>query len=293
MSGFDTSDPNAMAVPTILENGDVVKQPTDNNNWEDHDITCDVSKIGQDILAIFTTPRLLWADMMFCAQQTLYTLGIPLKWCQGVFWGQVMSRMLEEACKDRYKYVMVLDYDSVFSTDDVLQLYAIMESQPEVDALCPMQLRRGDGSLLATVLDAEGHEALILNRQVFQLTSVPIATGHFGCTLIRTKAIACMSRPLFKSEPNLHGEWESGKIDEDIWFWKNMRDSGLKVHMAPSVHIGHCEVVVTWADNRINPFYQTINEYNETGKPKNAYGSQTKVEVISTVDEKISNLERV
>lgn len=286
-------DHNSPALPALTESGNVVKSTAADGADAEREFDCDISNIGNDIVAILTTPRLIWADMMQCAQSVLFSLGITMFWNQGVFWGQIMTRMLEGATKGSAKYALVLDYDSVFNRDDILKLYAIMQSMPEVDALCPMQLRRGDGALLATVNDIDGNEALIVNREVFNLVTVPIATGNFGCTLIKTSAISSMSKPLFKSIPNALGNWENGKIDEDIWFWKNMRESGLSIHMAPSVHIGHCELVVTWADNRVNPVYQPINDYNVRGKPANAFGSDVKIELVSSEDKTINEMERI
>lgn len=260
----------AFAIPMINSDGNTVKSPT--NQQGEFDIQCNTEDIRRDVTGIFTTPRLLFSDNMFCAQNSLYALGITINWSQGVFWGQVMTRLLSESMKKGFKYALVLDYDSLFNLDDVRELYAIMESQPDLSAVCPLQARRGDGSPLATVLDVDGNEALILNRKVFDLTTVPIASGHFGLTMIRLADLRKMAKPWFVATPDSNGEWENGKMDDDIMFWKRMRDAGNKISLAPNIHIGHMELMAVWFDGRLNPLHQPINEYQTQGKPSWSFG---------------------
>lgn len=276
-----------MAKPVINEHGDTVKVDADDDNST---VDCNIGNINKDVVGIFTTPRLLFADNMFCAQNALYNLGIMVNWAQGVFWGQVMTRLFEDCIRKGYKYAVTLDYDSVFSVDDIRELYAIMETRPDISALCPLQLRRGDGAPLTSITDAEGREALVVNRKVLELTTVPMATGHFGLTFFRLADVARMPKPWFNSIPDQDGRWEDGKTDEDIMFWNQMRKAGLNVCLAPNIHIGHMELTVTWADKRLNPVFQPINEYQTKGKPDWSFG-QRMIQVVSP--NALEELERI
>lgn len=258
----------------LLTTVEPTQEEIDEEMSEPGEIKLDLSRLAKEIVCVFTTPRLTFSDNMFCTAQAMNKLGIATSWSSGVFWEQCLTRLIEKAIKDGYKYIVTLDYDSVFSHEDIIQMYVLMESHQGIDALCPLQLRRGDGEPLSSFLDENGNRMMIVTKKIFELDLIPIATGHFGLTFIRTDKIMKMAKPWFIAEPNLQGEWEDGKIDSDIMFWRRWGEAGNTVYCTPTVHIGHIEYMVTWANEAMQPVHQQISDYHSNGKPDHTMGKK-------------------
>jgi hypothetical protein len=62
-------------------------------------------------------------------------------------------------------------------------------------------------------------------------------------------------------------------VDDDIWFWRNWRESGNRVYVSPRVVLGHGEYVVTWPGQGLSkPVFQWTTEFTSTGKkPESAW----------------------
>jgi hypothetical protein len=152
------------------------------------------------IVAVMSMPRLCFADNMFCALRALRPLGITLEKRGGCFWDKAMARAFEDRLADpACRYVLTLDYDTVFTTEDVLELVRLLETRPEIDAICAMQARREslEGPLFTVGEHAHSttpREVCISVEQLRQ-EAMQVATGHFGLTLLRTSAIAKVTRP--------------------------------------------------------------------------------------------------
>jgi hypothetical protein len=56
-----------------------------------------------------------------------------------------------------------------------------------------------------------------------------------------------------------------GRLDADIYFWKNWRESGLKVFSANRVPIGHLELSIRWPDRNFGTVLQSPQEFRELG----------------------------
>jgi hypothetical protein len=150
-----------------------------------------------------------------------------------------------------FRYILTVDYDTVFTEYHILDLYDIMEANPDIDALIPLQIRRNAGVPIFESFrhqkDEDGEKSHLefddeeINADFFEVDS-----GHFGLTLIRTKNLHKLKKPWFRSVPSTDGDWEAGKTPADLYFWKNAKNAGLKICLAPKVYIGHLDLFCMW-----------------------------------------------
>lgn len=238
----------------------------------------DQRAIGRDVAAVMSMPRLAFTDNMFCAFEALAPLGIRLARSSGVFWGQCLTDMIEQAIADGFKYVLTIDYDTVFDARDVRELYRLIEARPEADAVCAIQQKRSSEHVLFTVQNAEGKAQTEIGYDEMAQPLIRVTTAHFGLTFLRCAAFAALRKPWFHSVPDQEGRWGKpaivdgqpvgGKQDEDIAFWTNWRESGKTLYQANRVVIGHMQLMVTWPDEELRPYYQFAYDYNRAGRPK-------------------------
>jgi len=222
------------------------------------------------VVAVMSVPRLGFMDNYFCSFQALSPRDIPLRKFTGAFWGQCLERVIGMSLEDdEPDYILTIDYDTVFDGRDVDELIYLMQSYPEYDAIAPVQV--GRGSLNTPLMTTVGDDGEILTEVPIapwrDNDVVPVATAHFGLTMIRASVFEKMSHPWFASNPNEDGEWGEGRIDEDIYFWNQMRNHGLKLGMAPRVPVGHMELMVRWPGQDMQAIYQDLDEWQTTHKP--------------------------
>lgn len=193
-----------------------------------------------NVKAITSIPRVGWNDCWGCIHEALRPFGIPIARFNGVFWGQCMQRAFEEAIEQGVDWVLTIDYDSMFTSDDIRKLLKHIQDHPEIEAIAPVQMRRGSEYPLVTIKDSRQLE--ISNRPT------EVTTAHFGLTLISMNAVKQLPKPWFYAEPSKSGEWDDDRLDDDIWFWHIWKNAGKKLYMAPDVSIGHLEVMVSEFD---------------------------------------------
>lgn len=221
--------------------------------------------------AVMSVPRLGFQDNMFCTLEALTPLRMPLIRVQGVFWGQCLERGIQTQIDTGADVIMTVDYDTVFSKQDVISLMNLMEKHPEVDVIVPIHVGRGGMHTLLTMKSKSGQVRELVPRSEFELELSKIATGHFGLTMIRTSALLKMPHPWFWGQPNQDGQWGAGRIDDDIYFWKQAEKFGWNVCSANRVVVGHLELVTIWPDTDFKTIYQIPADYQKTGKPQNAW----------------------
>ena len=230
-----------------------------------------VRTIGRDVAAMMTVPRLMFTETVISLTKCLTPLGIGLDYALGVFWGQCLSRAMR-ARLNSHKYVLTVDYDSVFCASDALELYRIMETHPEIGALLPVQMKRSSKAPLFHLPDENGDMKRSVEFRELAGDAVEVRAGHFGLTILRTEALANMPHPWFIPRPDPETqEWDEGRCDEDVNFWLRWRECGNTVYVAPRVVIGHLEQCVTWPDRQFRPVYQHDREYTRSGKPLNVW----------------------
>lgn len=208
------------------------------------------------ISALMSVPRVGWNDAETCISRALSAFGIPTNRVTGVFWGQCMQRGFRAAIEKGTDYVLTIDYDSMFTEAHVQQLIDDFFATPDADAMCALQRRRCSDAPLVTKADANGNMTI-------DGTPVKVNTGHFGLTLIKLEALKKVPKPWFWESPNAEGEWDEGRLDQDIYFWKQWQAAGNTLYMAPLVSIGHLELVVSEFDEAMQPRQLHVSDWRK------------------------------
>ena len=219
------------------------------------------------IVALCSCPRLGFMDFMGQSLAAFLQNGVEYRNLYGVFWGQVLSSGIQKAIEDGTDYIITTDYDSLYSSSDVASLIKLIQYNPHADAICSMQMGRFGGLL------ASNDEGFMTLADLKNNDLIPIATGHFGLTIIRASTLKDLPKPWFISTPDSDGEWKRGseKVDEDIYFWKNLTAHGKTLFLAPRIVIGHMEVMVKWPDDNLKAIYETTGDYNQYGQPQDTW----------------------
>ena len=220
-----------------------------------------------DVQAIMSMPRIAWTDTMGQVHLTCAKLGINFLKGVGVFWGQVLERMMEQCVNDGKKYILTIDYDSIFDEHDVIRLWQIMEANPDIDAIFPLQIGRDRDSVLLSMVAENGQRRTEIAASEFRRETVECETGHFGLTFIRTDALKRMKHPWFIGVPGADGRWGDDKQDDDIYFWKHFRASGNKLAVSPRVRIGHLQLIITWPGEDLRTIQQYGSRFSADGRP--------------------------
>ncbi len=219
------------------------------------------------VAAAMSVPRLGFMDNYFCAFQALVPLGIKLRKHTGAFWGQCLERCIEEWLGEGVDWILTVDYDSIFTREHVERLLELAQHYEDVDAIAPVQIHRTKGKALFTIRSDNERNVAELDRSAFDSDLLRIHTAHFGLTLIRAGALARLSKPWFKEQPDAAGGWGEGRIDPDVWFWRQWEAAGNTLYLANRVPIGHAELMVRWPDENFEAVYQHPSEFYESGPP--------------------------
>lgn len=211
-------------------------------------------KIG----AYLTLPRYEAVCARSVIEQALKPLQIDLTTSQGVFWGQCMQRMFENAVEKGLDWILSIDSDSLFSSEQLSLLLDTFAQTPDADAMAALQCRRGSPYPLMTTGKGIDNEVIKVDGRPIKVT-----TAHFGLTLIRVDALRTLPKPWFASQPDDNGEWGDGRLDDDIWFWHQWRRNGKKIYVAPGVSIGHLEEVVACFDENLKPKHIYVHQWRE------------------------------
>lgn len=225
--------------------------------------------VGLSIHGVWSVPRLGLMDNFQSVYQTLPRVGIPLSRGCGAFWGQALERTIDRILeKGEPEAILTMDYDTVFSYDDLIRLIELFKAKPEAAAIAPFQWSRtADKPLWTTNQGGSDSFKKIPKERLQKNDLVQMETLHFGLTLIRTSVFKSLPRPRFMALPNDKGMWENGKIDDDIHFWKLLQQEKHPVYLAPKINVGHIETCVTWPGKDMTGHRQRTYDYFESGKP--------------------------
>lgn len=222
--------------------------------------------------AIVTNGRLTYTDNVTCILNSLTALPLPVWMATGVYWGQAVQTLMERAIDEGRKYVLCVDGDSIFLPAHVGELVRLAEAHPEVDAILPVQMKRGnENSPLFQVRDRAGKVAKAIKVDDLAEELMEVNAGHFGLTIIRTAALERMHRPWFHSRANIDGGWGEGRIDEDIMFWSEFRNAGNVLCLATKVAIGHMQSVITWPSRKMTSIHQYFDDWYKRGVPQDVW----------------------
>lgn len=219
------------------------------------------------LCAVLSIPRLGFNDFWGAVIDILGPRGIPLFRYGGAYWEQGITRVLENAIGTGAEYILTLDFDSVFSGQDIDTLATLAVEHPEADAIIPIQVARSKSIPLFSMRSDTGAMVAEVDKATFDADLVPVDTGHFGCTLLKASAFPALARPWFHSQPDAEGRWGDGRIDADIFFWKRWRQAGKSIYLAPRVAIGHLEQVIAWPDQHMATLWQYPSELKSSGPP--------------------------
>jgi len=222
----------------------------------------------EGVYACLSCPRFGPMSHAQCATTVFGALNIQCVMGQGAYWSHILSEIMERVIAlEDCKYVLTCDYDTLFTKDDVRSLYHLAEALPEWDALIPLQMNRGDGSMLFGMSPEEVANRKTLYPADFAQHVLGVKTGHFGLTLFRADKLRALPRPWMPETPNADGRWGDGRVDADIGFWNHWKASGNTVGLANRVVVGHLVELVMWPDKNLDPVYQYAREWNDAGIP--------------------------
>jgi hypothetical protein len=219
------------------------------------------------IVAVLSIPRLGFNDFWGATLATLTQHNVPLLRYTGAFWDQCLTRALEDALATDATHILTLDYDTLFSGDDLDALVATAEANPGIDALAAIQVARCRDQLLCSIRNEDGTEVTAVDRSAFEQPVTPVDTAHFGFTLISTAALRNLPRPWLIGQPDQNGSWREGRVDPDIAFWRAWKQHGRSLALANRVAVGHLELMIAWPDTNMRAIYQRPNELKAGGPP--------------------------
>ena len=147
-----------------------------------------------------------------CIYQAMMNLNLRMHTVTGCFWHQHLSEAIEaELIDPKCRYILTLDFDTIFSHEDVFELYRIMETHPHIDALVSLQSKRGATDALFTMADDAGKLLKEVHAGIFDELTAPIHTGHFGLTMLRADKLRALPRPWMLAKPDAEGRWRDGR----------------------------------------------------------------------------------
>ncbi len=226
-----------------------------------------IAPVRMRIAAVQSVPRLGFQDNMTCAAEALFALGIPMINVQGAFWGQCLERGMQQLIDAGVDVVLAIDYDTVFTRADVEGILRLLAQHPEATGIVPIQYGRGGFPILMSAKTLSGQPRADVPITELRAETMPIASGHFGLTAFRVKDLLDVPHPWFWDQPNSDGQWGPGRIDADIWFWKQLEKAKKKVLLSCRCVVGHLELMVKWPDEDLQPIYQSTAEFHDKGKP--------------------------
>lgn len=210
--------------------------------------------------AIMSAPRFGVHIVRDSIQQACDSMGLPLSIDQGVFWSHSMQSKMMALIQRGVDWIITFDHDTMLHPDHI-KILLYHAKRDDIDALAALQCHRGS-------------EVPLLSRASLHTTDgsnlVKAQTAHFGCTILKAKALERMPLPWMWELPTRDGTW--GKIatdqpvhpaltaaydampegycsvDPDIWFWHRWQDAGNSLFIDFDVRVGHLEEMVTYYD---------------------------------------------
>lgn len=212
-----------------------------------------------NLKAVMSIPRLGFNDTWGCVQEAFARRGIPVAGYQGAFWGQCMQRAFNDAVAAGVDWILTVDYDSMFTADQLDHLLEIFKHNPKIDALAPLQVKRGEHVHMLTPIEGPRSGRIEIGRW-----PIEVATAHFGLTLLRVESLKKLAKPWFQCVPNPeNGEYDDERQDGDIFFWNRWREAGNTVYIAPTVGIGHLETMCAWVNQEGGIEFITPKEWRK------------------------------
>ena len=199
----------------------------------------------------------------------LNSLGIKAVNRWGTFWEACLTGAIEKAIEQGCRYILTLDFDTLYTAATIRSLYRLAEANPNADAIFALQIKRDTNHPLFFIREPDGKTKKSFTKQELDGDLLKVDAGHFGCSIFRAEAFVALDKPWMHSQPGPDGRWEEGRIDADISFWANWKDNGNSAYVAPRVPVGHIQEVVTWPDRDFNIVHQYVSDWRTCGMPEN------------------------
>ena len=166
----------------------------------------------------------------------------------GVFYGQCMQSLMENAIAEGCDIILTIDGDSIFNSGHVNRLLAVLCNGDKIDALASMQARRSMPYPLFTTGADKVQSVSVQSDVPFR-----VATAHFGLTAIKVAPLCQVGKPWFFAQASDLGTWgkDTSKIDDDVWFWRQWEKFGKTLYVDPGCRIGHMEEMVSYYDDHL------------------------------------------
>lgn len=226
-------------------------------------------------VAVLSAPRFGPVMHFRCANEAMANAAVPYHIWQGAFWHQILSEAIEKLLEGSPEYIITLDYDTVFTRADVVELYRLMRAYPEADCIAPVQSNRGKDAALFAIRGSDGKAKTETFAADFNRNLTRVHSAHFGLTIFRASKLAALPRPWMVPLPAGDGRWNGGdpangihgKTDADIQFWQNWQKNGNTLYLANRVVVGHIVEKIAWPGKDFRPVYQDLSDFAENGMP--------------------------
>ena len=221
------------------------------------------------VAAVTSVPRLGFQAHAGILERAFSDPRILVLRTGGVFWEMAMQNGFNSLIRSGADYIITIDYDSIFTNEDVKELLRLAVRYPDADAIAAWQASRASGHKpLAGVRTQTGEMGGgVPTEDMKRLDLTHVDNTVYGLTIIKVAAIQKMKKPWFLNVPNAEGEWEHGKHDSDSYFWWKFREAGNKLFMANRVRIGHLHEDVLWIDDDFNLHKQDLTDWYGRGRP--------------------------
>lgn len=226
------------------------------------------------LVAVLSINYLTFSCMLQSLCNSVYSLGFPVIQSQSAFWDKGLSTCFEKALEMHPEYIVTIDHDSVFSPSDIQELVRLMDANPDLLAIFPVQASRHKDEPLVVMPDKD-----------YSTEITRVDFGHFGCTVIRADMLRKMPQPWLMGLPNPNsGKWTEEPVsDSDITFWRFAKVHGFSVAQANKVHIGHAQICVRWiGDKGLGlqpwPVYQSEGKPSDVNLNPDIWGSTRKAD---------------
>lgn len=218
-----------------------------------------------NIALAMSVPRLGFNLTSIGIMHSILAFNVEANMEQGAYFDLSMENSLKKALATGRKYIVTVDYDTVFDEEDLRMLTMMMDLHPEFDCIAATQMRRGERRVLLGDGSLTGeHDAASFAREV-----VPVQSAHFGLTMFRAKAFERLKYPWMRHRDEFYGngDWLQ-TIEADIVFWQNWKAAGNTLGVSPRVKVGHPEETIVWPDDDFHPVAQSDKEYRAFGRPE-------------------------
>lgn len=205
-------------------------------------------------------PRLTFAAMHRCMIATVAEMSRRYEFVNcainGPFWDKALEHAIGLALSHECHYVLVADYDSVFTPEDAAALIEALQEDPTLAAATALQISRSTGKPL-----------LYGNAGDYTGPRTETAFHHFGLAALRADVFRELPHPWLWSVPGPDGRWSHPLTsDADITFWRNLAEHGFRAVRLNNVTIGHVQECVMWP-HPDGIMYQPVTHYVGHGRP--------------------------